>query len=186
MKRFAHILLAVFVIGLICQVSASESFAALKIYVQIDGVRGESQDKDHRDWIDAMSVSHQIEALGTTAGTTATRDASRVNVGDIVITKFLDKASPHLYIICAGRHHLPKVTIEITGGTENLVIMRYTLFEVSVSSTSTASSTGEGLATERVSLRFGKIKWEYIPYRADGRDQGVVEKNWSIVENKEG
>jgi len=63
------------------------------MYLQIQGVKGESFDKDHEGWIDILSYSGSLmHSASATAGRGCNRGA--VSMGDITLTKQIDKAAP--------------------------------------------------------------------------------------------
>lgn len=83
----------------------------LQIFVQIDTIKGESTDKDHKDWIDAFSygdgVSQGVNPAYTSYG------AMLPDFAAITIVKQIDAASPKLREACATGKHFKKVTIEM-------------------------------------------------------------------------
>ena len=101
----------------------SLSFGAA--YIKFDGVDGESKDKDHKGWIDVVSVSG-LEAPKDAASGMATgkRDhASGMATGKrqhkpITITKEIDKATPLLAKSAGGGGGLPTtLALELDGTT---------------------------------------------------------------------
>jgi len=82
-------------------------------YIKFDGVDGEAQDKDHKNWSDIVSFNQAIhKPMGGATG--PTRRRGDVVLEDVVLVKELDKASPKLAeSVCKGKV-CPKVEIHVT------------------------------------------------------------------------
>jgi hypothetical protein len=86
------------------------------IFLYLEGVSGESTVDSHRDWIDVLSFNYGIRSppqYGASAGGAA---AGRPQFGDLVITKYLDKASPQLYLMASNGMHIPEARLEVIKG----------------------------------------------------------------------
>lgn len=173
MKRCAYFLVAVLVVGLISLTLTNEAEAA--IYVWIDGIPGESRDKDHNSWIDAKSVDHKI--------------AGKAQFGDFVVHKEIDKATPKLNLRCAKGERIREVIIEKTASYTDagrVAYLQYKLEEVLVTSVETSFSGGsQDTGTETVTLSFGKITCTYTETDESGRKKGKVAYSWSVDKNVE-
>jgi len=155
-------------------------------YMQIDGLKGESTDSEHKDWIELLSFSHSIcqpaSATATSAGGGTT---ARCQHGDYVITKYVDLASPKLYELCSSGKHIKDVTIEMmrASGDKRVKYMVVKMEQVVISQV--APSGGADFPTETISFNYGTIKWTYTQQkRADGSQGGNTAAGWSLVENK--
>jgi len=152
------------------------------IYIKFDGVDGESQDADHRDWSDLLSFSQgqYLPPSPWTGGGSRT-----VVMEEFGLKKTLDKASPKLAeAVCTGRV-FPKVDIHVarplSGRTQ--VYYTYELRNVIVSSYHISGSTQEEVPTESVSLNFEQIKVAYTKFDAAGKAQSTVEYSWNVDRN---
>ena len=67
---------------------------AADAFLKVDGIDGESTDANHTNWIELTSFSTGMSQPVSTSSATGGRTAERVNIGDIVVTKTVDKASP--------------------------------------------------------------------------------------------
>ena len=82
---------------------------AIDVYLQIDGIKGESTDDKHKDWIECKSVSWSVEQpKSATASTGGGHTAERCEHKDIVISKLADLASPMLLQTCSAGKTIPK------------------------------------------------------------------------------
>jgi type VI secretion system secreted protein Hcp len=186
MKRCAYGLAAVFFVGLFSLTLASEAEAA--IYVWVHGIQGEATDKDHRNWIDAKSVNHQMKNSGT-MHVGGGGGAGKVDYGDFVVLKEIDKATPKLNLLCANGKHIPEVIIEMTASYTDagrVTYLQYKLERVQVSSVDTSFSGGsQDPGTETVTLNFGKITCIYTESDDRGKKKGKVAYSWDVEKNKE-
>ncbi len=183
---------------------------AIDAYLQIDGIKGESTDSEHKDWIDLLSYSPSIEA-GPPASTSAAATAAPVAHQEISITKKVDAASPKLYEALHNGTHIPKVTIELmrAAGGAPVKYMTVEMDQVVISGVSATKPQDkielphpaapiqsqapakplqpgpESFPTETVSFNYGTIKWTYTQQnRADGSAGGNVAGGWDLTANK--
>jgi type VI secretion system secreted protein Hcp len=82
---------------------------AIDVYLQIEGIKGESQDDKHKDWIEVRGVHWGIhQPRSATASTAGGHTAERVEMSDISFSKLADLASPILAQNCAAGKTLPR------------------------------------------------------------------------------
>ena len=156
-------------------------------YLQIDGLKGESTDSAHKDWIEMLSFSHSIsQSESVTENSAGGGTTGRVKHEDFVITKYLDLASPKLYEICSSGKHIPKVTVELmrASGGSRVKYMTIEMDQVVISKVALSGAVGDDHPTEAVSFHYGVIKWTYTQIQADGSTGGNVSGGWNVLENK--
>jgi type VI secretion system secreted protein Hcp len=160
-------------------------------YLQIDGIKGESTEDKHKDWIEVLSFSHSIQQpTSATASSAGGATTGRVDHGDFTITKYIDLASPKLALFCCKGTHIKEITLELcrAGGATKVPYMEYRLSECIISSKRYGGSPGkaEDLPVETVAFNYGKIEWHYTQQkRSDGSAQGKVAAGWDRRSNKE-
>ncbi len=157
---------------------------AVDMFIKIDDVKGESQDKTHKDEIDVLAWSWGMSQSGT-MHMGGGGGGGKVSVQDLSFTKYIDKSSSVLMEYCSSgkQYKEAKLTVRKAGGTplEYLII---TMTDVIVTSISTGGSGGEDRLTENVTLNFGAVKTEYQPQKPDGsKDGGAVKYGWDIAAN---
>jgi type VI secretion system secreted protein Hcp len=158
------------------------------VFLQIEGIPGESTDEKHKNWIEVTSYSHGISQMATGARSTGgAATAGRCDHQDLSIVKELDKASPELNLHCCNGKHIKKVTLELCRATEDKQpYMNYILEDVIVSSVSIGGGGG-GIPTESVAFNYGKMNWVYIETdHQTGKRIGEVKKWWDLIQNKGG
>lgn len=160
--------------------SASSPSAA--VFLKIDDIKGESQDKAHRDEIDVLSWSWGMERPVTGGDTGSTRQRGSVVFEDLKCTKYLDKATPKLMEACSKGTHMAEATLVVRKpGTDNpLEYLVITMRDVLVTSVSTGGSGGEDRLTENVTLSFTEVEVRYTAQNQDGGTGEVVEMTWNL------
>ena len=153
-------------------------------FLDIEGIKGESQDDKHKDEIHISSFSFGVTNTGT-GGSNLGSGGGRSNVQDMHFTKLVDASSPNLFQACATGKHFPSATVTVRRAGENpQEYLVYKLTEVFVSSFSTSGHDGGGIAQESVSLNFSKVELSYTPQNADGTPGAKNTKTYDVKANK--
>lgn len=154
-------------------------------FIKFDGVDGEAQDKDHKNWSDLRSFSQGAVQPGGGA-TGSSRRRGDVILQDINCTKELDKASPKLAeSMCKGKV-FPKVEIHLTASYTDAGRVTYYAYELkNVMVTSyniSGSGQSEDVPVEDFALNFEEIKVTYTENDNAGKSKGNVEYTWKVEE----
>lgn len=156
---------------------------AVDMFLELEGVKGESVDKVHKDKIDILAWSWGLSNTGTLHHGSG-GGAGKAAFQDISITKYIDAASPNLMLFCANGKHFAKGKIIVRKAGENpLEYLVIELTKVMVSSYSTGGSGGEERLTENVVLNFAQVKVEYITQTEKGGKGTPQVFGWNIAEN---
>lgn len=179
--RFEILIIAILGFTIIAGTS-TQAFAAVDMFLKIEGVDGESRDDKHKAEIDIQSWSFGASQSGSMAAGGG-GGAGKVVMQDFHFTKSIDKASPKLFEALATGKHLKEAKLVLRGSSsmEYLVI---TLSDVLVSSYSTGGSSSEDRPTESISLNFAQIKMSYVEQDAKGSPGAAVEFGWDLKANK--
>lgn len=160
---------------------------AIDVYLQIDGIKGESGDDKHRDWIEVTSAQWSvIQPKSATASTGGGHTAERCEFKDIVVTKLADLATPILMQTCASGKTIPKARLEFMradGQGERIKYFEIDLENVLISSITPGVSEGSFM-TESVGLKFSKVKWRYIQQKIGGGAGGNTAGGWDLATNR--
>lgn len=156
---------------------------AVDMFLELEGVKGESVDKVHKDKIDILAWSWGLSNTGTLHHGSG-GGAGKANFNDISITKYIDAASPNLMLFCANGKHFAKGKLIVRKAGENpLEYLVIELTKVMVSSYSTGGSGGEERLTENVVLNFAQVKLEYVTQTEKGGKGTPQAFGWNIAEN---
>jgi type VI secretion system secreted protein Hcp len=157
---------------------------AFNAFVDFGDIKGESTDKDHKDWVMITKYEHEItQPASVTQKTAGGRTAEAVQHSEFVITKLIDAASPKLLEAACKGTHLPKVTVELwRAGGDPVKYMEIKLSEVLISGVvhDASSSTSEQFPTEVIKMTYGAIEWTYTKQKPDGTAGGNVAAKWSL------
>ena len=146
--------------------------AAVDVFLQLDGIEGESTSKDHKGHIDVLSWSFGLSrAVGGSAGTS--RGASKLCASDISVMKFFDKSSPAIMTNMVSGKAIPKgklMFVQAGEGQKEYLTIELTGILVSSYQASGSSET----PVDSVSLHFGTAKVTYKPIDDKGGLGGAV------------
>nr|WP_315259252.1 type VI secretion system tube protein Hcp [uncultured Duganella sp.] len=160
---------------------------AIDVYLYIDGIKGESNDDRHKDWIECKSVSFGVEQpKSATASTGGGHTAERCEHRDIVLSKLADLASPILLQTCSAGRTIPKARFEFMRADAQGERVKYYEIEIeNVLIGAVSPSVEEGdILTEDVALKFSKIKWKYTQQKISGGAGGNTSGGWDLSANR--
>ena len=128
--------------------------------LEIDGIKGESQDSKHKETIEIESFSWGASNSGShSAGMGG--GSGKVSLQDLHCTANVSKASPVLFLKCCTGEHIKKAVLHVRKqGKEQQEFYKVTLEDLLVSSYQSGDSTGGNpVPTDQFSLNFTKIKY---------------------------
>jgi type VI secretion system secreted protein Hcp len=160
---------------------------AIDVYLQIDGIKGESMDDKHKDWIECKSVQFSVtQPKSATASTGGGHTAERVEMSDISISKLADLSTPILLQTCAAGKTIPKAKLEFMRADGNGDRVKY--FEVQLENVLIGEvhpSVAEGeFMHENVGLKFSKVVYMYTQQKVSGGAGGNTSGSWDLARNK--
>src|SRR6266496_2272616 len=131
---------------------------AYDAFRKIEGIDGESEDREHKGEIEIQSFSWGVTQTGSSSG------GGGGGTGKAVLQDFhfkmpLSKASPSLMLACATGRHSPSAML--TCRKAGLEFLKVKLVDVLVSSYETDGDTSEEFPTDSLSLNFVKIDFIY-------------------------
>jgi len=160
---------------------------AIDVYMQIEGIKGESQDDKHEDWIECASVHWGItQPRSATASTSGGHTAERAELQEISLTKVSDLSSPILMQYCAMGKTVPKAKFEFMRADGHGTPIKYFEIElenVIIGAIHPGIETGSFLG-EHVCLKFSKVKWKYTQQKIAGGVGGSTIGGWDLAANK--
>lgn len=158
---------------------------AVDMFLKLGDIKGESKDQAHRDEIEINKWGWRMTQSGNMHSGTG-GGAGKVNMGNLAISKALDKSTPNLMVACSTGKHYPEARLVVrkAGGSSAVEYLVITLKEVMVSSYETTAVTTSDVLTEEISLNFAKVEVSYQPQKSDGgKDGGAIKYGWNIREN---
>jgi len=161
---------------------------AVDMFMQIEGIPGESTDEAHAEWMELLSYSHGLSQPVSGSSGTGGRTGGRADFQDFTVVKTIDCGSPDLAIYCASGKHIPSIVIELCLATEDKhTFMKFEMSDVIVSSVSQdgSSDMSEVRPTEVVTFAYGKLVWEYTPVDQTGAAGAASTRTWNLETNKQ-
>ena len=160
---------------------------AIDVYLQIDGIKGESTDDMHKDWIECKSVQFEVlQPKSATASTGGGHTAERCEHKDIVLSKLADLSTPLLLQNCSSGKTIPKATFHFMradGKGERVKYFEIDLENILISDVSPSVHEGD-ILKENVSLKYSKVKWKYTQQKIGGGTAGNTSGGWDLSTNK--
>lgn len=156
-------------------------------FLQIDTIKGESRDSQHKDWIEIESFNQSVlQPRSATASTSGGSTAARVEMSPVEIIKRIDLATTALNQACANGTTFPKAQIQfLRADKDGNPIIYYTIELLNVLVHSVNTTVGpDGMPQEVVRLSFGSIKWTYNQQKPEGGVGGKAVAQWSNTLNK--
>lgn len=156
---------------------------AVDMFLDLDGVKGESLDKAYAGKIDILGWGWGITNTGTLHHGSG-GGAGKANFENLSITKFVDAASANLMLFCANGKHFTKGKIIVRkAGEKALDYLTVEMKKVMVVQYTTGGNGGDERLTENIVLNFQEVKVEYI-MQAEGGGKGTPHAfTWNVAQN---
>ncbi|HEX2879545.1 MAG TPA: type VI secretion system tube protein Hcp [Polyangiaceae bacterium] len=152
--------------------------ASVDMFLEIDGIKGESKDEKHKGEIEILSFSwgatNPTSDFGGGGGT------GKVSISDLSVIKPVDRSSTELFVHTATGKHIPEATLTLrkkssdTGEPQEFLKIK--LNDILVSSVQQAGAGDSDRPTESISLNFTKIELAY-----QTEDGSVVTGGYDII-----
>jgi type VI secretion system secreted protein Hcp len=160
---------------------------AMDVYLNIEGIKGESMDSKHPDWIECSSVHWGVtQPRSATASTGGGHTAERCEMLDVTFTKHADLSSPVLLQTCAMGKTLPKAKFEFfraDGSGERVKYFEIELENVLIGHVEPDLHPGD-ILSEHVGLKFSKATWRYTLQKISGGAGGSTVGSWNLATNR--
>ena len=158
---------------------------ASDIFLKVDGIKGESTDTNHQDESEIVSWSWGVSEVFISSGGGGII-GGKAKVGDFVIGKQVDKASPNLLKACLTAKHINEVVLtQRKAGAGKSNFLTITLKDVLISSLNDVDTAAAPRPTESIVFAFGKVIYEYVPLKPNGQPDIPVTLRWDVKANAE-
>ncbi len=155
--------------------------------LEIDGIKGESHDQKHKDFIEIESFSWGASHPGSFAAGGG-GGTGKVAYQDVHFVTPVSKASPILALSCSTGKHIKfaNLIVRKAGGKQE-EFYKLKIEDVMVSSYQSGAHAGSGqYPTDQFALNFAKIEFEYAPQDEKGGLTGKVAFKYDVKANKAG
>ncbi|KAB8312892.1 type VI secretion system tube protein Hcp [Erwinia endophytica] len=151
----------------------------------MEGVTGESNDSNHKNWIDALSFNWGANQPGNMS-VGGGGGAGKVNFRDLTVQAFIDKATPAILKYCASGKHITKVDLSVCkAGGNQVEYSRISLEDVLITN---VDFNGIGDTEEIVvnySFQASRVNIHYWEQSDKGTKGAETKSGWDIKQNKE-
>jgi len=149
---------------------ANSASAASTYYLQIDGIQGESTERDHRDWIDVGSFYWGI----TNSAAVGDRGPRGAAVGSpLSWTQNLDRSVPQLFGGVASGKHYKDAKLEVQSIGESPAVFFKMDFRTVALTSLNLTGTGDAIRVASA-LVYEMLTMSYRPQNPDGSLGGWV------------
>lgn len=155
-------------------------------FLKIDGIPGEVQDVRFADHIQVVSFKLGVEQRGI-SDFGGGGGAGKSVFHPLKIFKFVDKASPQLFLNCATGKLIPNVTLKAAKDGQNaFLFLEVKLSDVLISGFNheSADSDGSNVLLESASLHYGRIQLTYTPQLPDGSAGTPISVSFDVKKDK--
>jgi len=159
------------------------------IFIEIEGIKGESTSDQGKDKIEILSFSHGVAMPLTSGASNASRAHGRAVHQDFTFSKYLDIASPTLNLKCSGGDDIKKIELTVFQAdvADGKPIQYYTItFDSCIITNVSVSGSGADRPVETVTFNYRKVKWSYAKQGtgSPGGSKGKAEGGWDLEANK--
>ncbi len=153
----------------------------IELFLKLDGIKGESLDKAHKDEIEVLSYSWGESNPAAPGGSGG---GGKVTMQDFNFVMHVNQASPKLFLACATGAHIKNAILTVRrSGASPFEFLKWTLTDLLVTSYLEAGTRGDAPPTDQISLHFGKIEVEYRTQSANGAAGATVKSGWNVLRN---
>ena len=147
---------------------------AVEMFLRLDGVTGGSQNYGHKGWAEVLTWSWDLDRV---QGASEANPDSGLKMNEISLVKAVSVDSAAIMTLFAGGTAIKSAEIDIVPvvGKRDAQqkYITITLEEVLIKSISTGGSVDESVFKEKITLAFGKMKYEFHHYADVGPAGGV-------------
>jgi len=155
---------------------------AVDYYLKLDGIEGEAATSGFEKQIQLLSFSWGGSQTTSVAGTGGS-GAGKVDLSDLSIMKYYDKASPAVFkALVSGTHIKTGVLSATKAGAGGKPFLKISLGELFVTSHQVSASSE--IPSESVSFSYNTIKVEYSTQNEQGILTAVGAVQYDIKANK--
>ena len=158
---------------------------ATDFFLQVDGIEGESNDKNHGKWIELSSFE-----FGSAQNIEQNRGTDVAGRGQFKPFSFIhpvDKATPKLQHFCMSGQKISKVKLE---SCRAILGVQTPVCEVTLENAKVAKAqvmmqevNGTMQLVEKIEMICAKMTWKVTPIKSDNTKGGAIEASFDQVSN---
>lgn len=160
---------------------------AVDVYLQIEGIKGESADSAHPGWIEITSAHMGVmQPNSSTASTAGGHTNGHSEHRTLSLAKLADLASPVLMQHCSMGKTIPRAKLEFMRADSDGKPVKYYQVELEnvLLSHMDQIIRGGGVLEDEIGLCFSKVKWTYTQQKISGGNSGSTAGGWDLAAKK--
>jgi type VI protein secretion system component Hcp len=161
--------------------SSQQAYAAVDMFLKIDGIDGESTDKEHRNQIEIFSWSWSASNTGT-VGTGGTGTGKTTGV-DLELMKLLDTSSPIITEKLFTGAHIRDAELSLRKPGSSFDFAKYKMTDILITSIRQGGSSGD-VPVDQFTLNFAKLEVTHTVTNPDGKPGATAKTCWDFKANK--
>jgi type VI secretion system secreted protein Hcp len=158
----------------------------MAMYMKIEGIEGESKQKDHQKWLDVRSITAGFSNMGGgMPSSSGGRSGGEGVCSEITVTLPGCSALPTITQYCLTGTTVKEIQIQsVTASKGQVVYSDWTLTDCAFSNIS-LSETGEGASNMGVSLSisYTKFTFKFTPISDAGEPGSSVQLKYDVAQN---
>ena len=152
----------------------------MEMFLKLVGIDGESTDAKHKGEIDVLAWSWGL-SHDAPAGPGGGGGAGRAKIENISVQKAVDLASPLLLTFGAQGKHIATGTLTTRRPGKAGEFLLFKMSDVLVTSVHVAVANDQNVATENVTLSFGKLEFVYRATKPTGGVGAEKVFTWDVA-----
>jgi type VI secretion system secreted protein Hcp len=159
----------------------------MSIFMQVEGIKGESSDLYHKDWLDIESIEWRVgRKITSRSSTRGDRESSNPEYSELLLFKRMDSATPYIFIeSCCGRGKTIIIECTKTGvGNGSDIYMQYRLENAIISHYNVSVKSKRGRRPlEAIKISFKRLEQRYIPYDENNIAEAPIAVGYDAARN---
>jgi type VI secretion system secreted protein Hcp len=159
----------------------------MSVFLYIEGVPGEVSDANFTGWLDTRGWGWGTQRnITSNTSTQGDRESANATITDLKVRRFMDKATPKLFIeACCGTGKTMKLVQTKTGtGNGADVFIEYTFHNALISNYRVEADTDNpARPKEEITISFVDLDVKYTPYDEDGNPEAPIAVGFNTATN---
>ena len=160
---------------------------AIDVYLQLEGIKGESADSQHQGWMECEMADWMLtQPKSATSSSSGGHTAERCEHSTVALRKVSCLATPILLQYCSMGKTIPSAKIEFfraDGAGTRVKYFEVEMSDVLISQVAPQVQEGE-VMSEHLSLQYAKVKWKYVQQKIGGGSAGLTVGGWDLSLNR--
>lgn len=158
---------------------------SIDLFLKIEGIAGESQDANHKGWLNIDSFTWGASQPGN-MGVGGGGGAGKVQYHDLTVQGSIDKACPAIMRYVSNGKHISKVELSVCkAGGNQIEYCRITLEEVLITHVTFNGAHHGAVLGMSYQFQAARVKTQYWEQTDTGRKGAETQSGWDIKGNKE-